>query len=396
MVQIIQGQPGFAGAILGGLGQGAAQGLSKLTEMGVEHRFSQKAKEAERAKKLAGIDKIKKTPYWENASDTEKAIIEAEGLGDISAQTAKSLINLYREQQGSQRFAQALTDIDSEGSTGEDTSSIDDTSAIGEEPKSSPKKSGIDYDKQINKWQKALGKATNPNEKAFAESRIRELQSQRDLQFKENKEERGEKEFAHKETFDYAKGIRDNADKGREIITAADQIEDALKKGASGGNARNIAYSYLKKKQSPLADLFLTEDMQQLISNTKTLAGGFTGLFGKQPTQKEFFWYETILPGILKDVLTNKKSTEYFKKFANLAVKSQDIYDDVVKENRGYRPIDIDLKVRERLKPFTDKLIKEGEELVDFVLMKAPDGSIRQVPKSQSDTYIRQGLEPIE
>jgi len=181
---------------------------------------------------------------------------------------------------------------------------------------------------------------------------------------KQQQATQGTREFGHKETAKYAEKIVSDAERASEIIDAADEIQKiAKKKGAVGANARNLAFTYLKDKKSPFANLFQNEDTQALISATKTLAGGGIKEIFNRPTEREFFWFENILPDILKDAPTNEKSASYFKKLAKISLKRQEIYDDIVKKNKGYRPIDIDGQVRSKLEPEMKKLVEEGEKL---------------------------------
>jgi len=101
-------RPTFGEQIASGLQQGVQTG-SKFAEQFLEHGLSQKSKNAEYARKLQGLENLKKSPYWEKASDLEKAILEREIVGDVSAQTSKSLINLQRESQG-RNWTQARID----------------------------------------------------------------------------------------------------------------------------------------------------------------------------------------------------------------------------------------------------------------------------------------------
>lgn len=136
MVQFLPRQPTKLENILGSLnqgvaalGQGAATLKGSMDESSTRKALSQQfgaqfgnirdpevrklmvagaletqAKQAAHAQKLAGLEQIKKTKYWEGASEAEKAIIEAEGRGDISAQLAKSLINAEREGESAKRM----------------------------------------------------------------------------------------------------------------------------------------------------------------------------------------------------------------------------------------------------------------------------------------------------
>ncbi len=115
MVQILpRARATFGEQVAGGLEKGAQQGI-EFGKMFAEHGLQQQAKRAEYDKKLAGLEEIKKTPYWQGASDLEKAVLEREILGDISAQSSKSLINLQRENIANQKISDLLSGVD-EGS----------------------------------------------------------------------------------------------------------------------------------------------------------------------------------------------------------------------------------------------------------------------------------------
>ena len=196
----------------------------------------------------------------------------------------------------------------------------------------------------------------------------------RDTEFKKQDTVQKKREFGHKETSKYAESLRESSDNAREIIDAIKEIKRIAKTGVTGVTARNLLGSFLSSKKSFLTPAFIDQDRQSLISATKSLAGGFRELFGAKPTEREFFWYENILPNLLKDAGTNIKAAEYFGKVANYKMRSQEISDEIVAANDGYRPIDIDAQVRRRLKPELESLIKEGESISkeEFSLEKMP------------------------
>lgn len=177
-----------------------------------------------------------------------------------------------------------------------------------------------------------------------------------------------EKEFGHKETTKYATDLRESYDKALEIKKAVKSIRESQKKGSPWKTAKKVAYATLQKNENPLAQLFVDPDLQTLITARKAMAGGFTELMGSRPTQKEFFWYEELIPGILKSVSSNEKSMEYFEKMADFSIKKQEAADEIIKANGGYRPLDLDSKVREKLKPQIDKLVDEGFKVAKDVL----------------------------
>ena len=79
------------------------------------------------------------------------------------------------------------------------------------------------------------------------------------------------------------------------------------------------------------------------------------------------------------------------ERWLNYPVKRQEIADEITKANGGFRPIDLDLKVRERLKSDVDTLVKEGLNISDKVLMRSPDGKVYPIPKSQAEAAKASG-----
>lgn len=186
---------------------------------------------------------------------------------------------------------------------------------------------------------------------------------EKEFEFKGEESDKKRKEFGHTSTAQYAADVRESAKNSEEVQHAVGEVKRIADSGETGVNASNLFQEFLKNRSSFLANAFINKTQQNLISATKSLAGGFRELFGARPTQREFFWYENILPNILKDADTNIAAADYFGRVANNRVRTQEVMDDIVEENGGFRPIDIDVKVRKRMKPEQDRLISEGERL---------------------------------
>ena len=224
-------------------------------------------------------------------------------------------------------------------------------------------------------------------------------------EFNTLKEDETKRRFGHKETAKYAEDVRAASENAREVKQAVNEITRLSKEGVTGLNFQNAFTKFLQKRGSFLAPAFTNKDAQSLISATKTLAGGFRSLFGSKPTQAEFFWYENILPYLLKDADTNIAAAQYFGKIADHNLKTQDISDEIVQENGGYRPIDLDTQVRKRIKPETDRLVKEGESLYkaaqkpestkESVRMRDPAGNIRKVSGDDVEKAMQAGYQRI-
>lgn len=172
-----------------------------------------------------------------------------------------------------------------------------------------------------------------------------------------------EKRFAHSSTSKYATELEQSAKNAEEIKFATSTIRNAIRSGKTGLTAQNMAYSYLSDAQSPIAGAFQSKEAGKFNVAMKTLASGFKKIMGAKPTEREFFWYENILPGLLKSAPTNEAILDYFDHLADMDIEAQNIHDEIVKENGGYRPIDIDSQVRKRMKPILNQAINEGYAL---------------------------------
>lgn len=172
-----------------------------------------------------------------------------------------------------------------------------------------------------------------------------------------------EKQFAHKETEKFANETVDSSKNAEEIKFASNVVRNAIRSGKTGATAQNMAYAYLSDAKSPLAGMFQSKEAGKFNVAMKTLASGFKKIMGSKPTEREFFWYENILPGLLKGAPTNEAILDYFDHLADLDIKTQEIADRIVSENGGYRPIDIGERVRKEMKPYLNEAINEGYAL---------------------------------
>ena len=154
----------------------------------------------DKLRKLTDLENIKKSPYWNKASDLEKFAIEREILGDITGQTAKSLINLQREQNLGDDFKKYLLET---GQMLSDTSFASLTegkipqldSGISQDlissqrlPEDTKPKGEMDWMDNLSEKKLAVY-AGSPNKQIsdHANSLLDFKQKQKDFQFKEKK-----------------------------------------------------------------------------------------------------------------------------------------------------------------------------------------------------------------
>jgi len=176
-----------------------------------------------------------------------------------------------------------------------------------------------------------------------------------------------ERQFAHKETAQYYNDLRAASEDAQKIKGAANKVRAAIKTGKTGASLKNFAISTFEKSDNPflssVGKAIKTKEAQDITNAQKSFASGFRPLFGARPTQAEFFWFENLLPDLLKAPEVNEASLQYFEKAGDIASRKYDVAQQIIKENNGYRPLDIEQQVNARLKPYADEIVKQGFEL---------------------------------
>lgn len=341
--------------------------------------------------KLQGASDFAKK-FREGKDISEADLIEGMAMGYIDPGYAQAKIKEIQSQKMMDKF---LKDVIPRGEETPSTISPTERPISTESPQPLPiRPAGAQGVPNINELQNysmypgEIGKG--------ARARLDQIEKQKRLQFDQIKEEQHRREYAHTATADYAKDLREKSAQAEDVLFAIDNIRGALKKGATGAKALNIGHAILKDRKNPLASLFVSEDMQVIKSGTKALAGGFRNLFGSKPTQSEFFWYEDILPDLLKSQRANEAGLKYFEKVASTHDKMQKISDEITAENGGYRPIDLDARVRERMKREIQNQIKEGFKLAgvkEVNMINHETGETASVPVEYMDEAGKDGFE---
>jgi hypothetical protein len=368
-----------------------AEQINKSLEPHQKFKFDQKAKEADRAQKQAFADQIMNDPSLAGLDIQTRRLLANEAAGLTSAQSTKSLINAMRDREANESFNEALRGDGGQAGAAPTTSSGESLGPMEEEESQTPpQKPKRNYDAELEKWQKILRNPRAENQK-FAQAKIDEIHRAQEREHQEAKTNLQEKQFGHTHTAKYAESVAEDAEQARNILHANKGLRTAIKNGATGLNARNAMYKYLTSVKSPLAGLFQTKDTQAVVNSQKALSGGFKKLFGSKPTEREFFWYENILPDLLKSGEVNEGIADYYDDIAKVMLRSEQLMDDIVKKNGGYRPIDIDRRVREMMQPELEKLIERGENLSGYVMMKDPNGVTRQIPKNRVEAAKKAG-----
>lgn len=389
MVTILERkQPTLGEQIGGGLGRGIESGMGAVAQ----YALQQKGKTDERAHKLAGLDKLKQTDYWKNASETEKALIESEATGQISAQLAKSLTNLYREQQGHQRFGEALAGMDEDNApigmeSGEPPTTADVPGST-ERLKEPSQKSKRNFDSEIAKWQRTLGTATNPGDKEFAKSKINELQSLRD---QEQKQKKAGQEQSYKRNEKYLHRLDESKASNRKRQLALNQIGAALQTGNFESFRNRIGqFTGLDFLKDASAQTVNTASKEFLVGSLSEITGR-PNMFLEQAISKAM-----VNPLYQKEA--NQIIYEGFQLLQSLGEKEHKIADDLEEfytQDGGEIPRNFQKLVQQEVDKFAEPAIEAYQERINKLLSQedklsgqmvdviGPDGVEWEIDESQ-------------
>lgn len=197
---------------------------------------------------------------------------------------------------------------------------------------------------------------------------------------------------------DLAKEIGKDAKTAKTQIRAIDEIENALNSNEIG------PYSpYTLSEKIPfLQRAFLTPNIQKFLTASKSLFEGMKDMFGIRLSDADLAIVQDMLPDPKKSVEANREAVKFMKIGAEMKLAKENISRDIIKENGGYRPLDFEIKINDKLDElFGDKIDQSYQKLVSsnpqvkspkkqeqsqerpgFVKMKDPQGKERWIPEN--------------
>lgn len=351
----------------------------------------------EREKKSQALEDLKSTPYWKNASDLEKAVLEREILGDLSAQTSKSLVNLERERKAYDILSGLQGD---EGMPPSESTAPSFGAEPGEEPRETkPSKRGqpkSDIEEQINKWRQV---AANPNKdiRDFANKKIEDLRKEQEFEFK--KGEAGLKHLEHRAQMEYQEAKPTIEHANNLALSLPNQLQDlegleqALKSKDFGFFSRdNLAeMSGVEAFRSPEGAQFKSSIKNYFLGDVKGVGGkGLNQWLEKQLNDamlkigRDNAANETVLAGFKAKYDRDQMWLDEYRKL----YKQQ-------KESQGFVEGDIGQQVAEKVKPYFEArqkqleaeikaIQKSGQALSGKMLdVIGPDGEEYEIDESQ-------------
>jgi len=202
------------------------------------------------------------------------------------------------------------------------------------------------------------------------------------LGLQQKREELQEKQMALRDTREFrtriSKAAADAADDLQNIKTQLDMV----KKGRLGGRVGafynvllDAAASWLGKEYG----LHLTEQQKQAFKtdpmllfeqNSVRYLRSLKDTFGARPTQWDAQQIMKSYPSLYQSDEGKEAILQDMAAMAKVKIKKQKIMNEIIRENKGIPPIDLEEKIATRLRPYQNKLYKETRDRINTILSK--------------------------
>lgn len=246
-------------------------------------------------------------------------------------------------------------------------------------------------------------------------------QSQAERRYEEQKDFEKEKFRTQKEeaAWNYApikkyiENLDERVESARMQLDVADEIEKVLATGKVGpSNARAFLASQFGESLPFLFD----ENTSRLKLLEKLQAKGLKEYFPR-PTEKEFFFINAAQAQLGKTDAANRAVIDLQRKFSEIPIKAAEFKDQIIQENGGFPPRDLQSRVNKRMDEYNKTLIKdsasislqygdkeEKKEALSYlkqnlpknkVMVRLPDGQIGSIDRSKLDLAKSRGAEEL-
>lgn len=168
----------------------------------------------------------------------------------------------------------------------------------------------------------------------------------------------------HQESKDYRKLIREEAQRARNQLQSFDTIEEALEKHKTGSlTFENFFKKYFKG--TFLENLALSKEGALIEAQIPTMVEGAKSLFGGVLSDSDIAIMLGKTVDLGKDNASNKAIIGFGRMIAESKVAKERIANQVLKENKGFAPINFEQEVQERFeKKYGNKIKKDFDKLV--------------------------------
>lgn len=259
-----------------------------------------------------------------------------------------------------------------------------------EEPRRFPQEkvdSALILDPNLGKYMQAENEAVDRRNAARATQKLNQMKFQETQRHHEAQEKLAE----HETSKEYYKGISDARRRAENTLKSVKTVRKALSTHKTG-----LTWENFFKKQFAgtfLENIALTKEGAVTEASIPGFLEGGRELFGKQLTNADL----AVILGKVVDLGKSNEANEALLDFAefsaNLAIHKAEIADEIIKENKGYRPIGFEAKVEENFqKKYGDEIDANyrknfGPKSTD-VHMRAPDGRELWVPPEKVQEFL--------
>ena len=214
------------------------------------------------------------------------------------------------------------------------------------------------------------------------------ISKQREFAQKQKQHEEKIKTDIHKESVEYDRDTRKKAETAKKQLEAVSDIRESIKEGKTGSGGISRFFKGFGTIGDKISDFFKTAEQGKFEANTPLLLEGWKDVFGVRLSDSDLKVLLDKLPSISKSPEANEAVLKVIEKYARPLILKDEIAREVKKENGGYRPINFEDMVNERL----DKRLEDerGVRVRNKTTRK-----IVRIPKGQVEAALQNGGELV-
>lgn len=230
--------------------------------------------------------------------------------------------------------------------------------------------------------------------RAYSNSYIENRRRQDETKAKQIREDEKIDYQSFKDNKDYTEKVLNGFEAFKRDKIVLDQMENLSNKGDL---PKPVSVALLNKIGIPLGVLE-NPNAEQFDKLSTELLKNIQGTFGNRILQSEVNLFMRSIPTLLNSEEGQKKLISQWKTLNEGKRIYYDAYKDVRTDNPKRLPPDLHEKVLEKAEPMLDDLAKTFRNLnqSENVMMKGPDGKIRNIPRTMLDQALKSGGELIE
>lgn len=220
---------------------------------------------------------------------------------------------------------------------------------------------------------------------------LQEKAQQHKIKAEEAKERRAQQKFAREETKKYREQVEssgNDAEEQNKTLDFMDKLVDSNK--LTNPVVAEVADRYgILGLLSPETQLF-QKALGQFLPN-------MANLYGARVTNQHEKIFMNTLPRINQTDAGKKKLIQMLKIENNSRIIKRDMYRQIMKENKGVPPLDINEQVDKRARPLLDKNFEDMMRLVsgDKIRVRLSDGRVGLIPSDKLSQAAQLGAEVL-